>query len=362
MAIESVVHGALPGAVFEFRFFHGNPYHCCVLKATFAFDGEGRLELLDEQPPLVFGDQYSLTCAGADPADPVTTGDLVYQSDLTPYKAATDVFLTGTVRPPNGQPAPRWAGQLVCGNIDKTLMFTGPRSWRKGRAQGWRLSEPAPTDGVPLAYSLAYGGRQRFDLPYAQHKPEMLDMRNPIGRGVLAAHEAKAGIDYPAPQIERPNERLRNDPRHAITPAGFGPLPGHFMERLEFSGTYDEAWRKNVAPNIPLDMNLRYWNGAPRDQQVDPYLMGNETLILTHLLPEPCVEIKLPRLATWAQVEFKDDSEKVAQMWLDTVCVDLDARHLILRWGWLTQFDDAIQRISLHCPRQKAWQTTQEAA
>jgi hypothetical protein len=209
---------------------------------------------------------------------------------------------------------------------------------------------------------LAYGGRQRFDLPYAQHKPEMLDMRNPIGRGVQAAHEAQPGVDYPAPQIEWPDQSVKPDPRKAIAPAGFGPIPGHFMDRLRLSGTYDQAWQDKVAPNIPLDMDLRYWNGAPPDQQIDPYLKGDETLTLVHLLPEACIEIKLPGLAAWAQVEFEDGGERVEPMWLDTVCVDLDARHLILRWGWLTPFDDAIRRISLHCPRQKAWQTTQEAA
>ena len=54
MSIESVIYGDLPGAVFEFRFYHGNPYHCCALKATFAFDAGGELELLEEQPCLLY--------------------------------------------------------------------------------------------------------------------------------------------------------------------------------------------------------------------------------------------------------------------------------------------------------------------
>lgn len=362
MSIVSVVSGELPGAVFEFRFFHGNPYHCAVLKATFAFGDDGRLELLDDQPPLVFGDQYRLDCAGADAADPVTTGDLFYQSDLTPYKTVTDVVVIGTARPPNGQPVPRWAAKIMCGPIDKTLVLTGPRAWRKGALQGWRLSEPSPTDGVSLLYSHAYGGRQRFDLAYAKHRPDMLDMRNPIGRGVLAAHEARPGTDYAAPQIEYPDHPVQDSPARAVPPAGFGPIPGHFMDRLQLSGTYDQAWQEKVAPNIPLDMNLRYWNGAPPDQQADPYLKGNEKLTLAHLLVKPLVEIKLPGLAAWAQIENEDGTQRVERMWLDTVRVDLDARHLILRWGWLTPFDDAIRRISLHCPRQKAWRATPEAA
>lgn len=356
MSIESVIYGDLPGAVFEFRFFHGNPFHCCVLKATFAFDAQGELALLEEQPPLVFGDQYDLDCPGADPNDPVTTGDLIYQSDLTPYKPVTDLLVIGSASAPDGRPVPRWAGQIKCGALSKSVIFTGPRAWQYSKLRGWRLGQPRPTTSVPLRYSLAYGGRADFKLPYAKHKPSNLDMRNPIGRGFQAARQHKAGIDCPAPQIELPDDPLGDDPGHPIAPAGLGPLPGHFMARLALAGTYDQAWRDKVAPNVPLDMDLRYWNGAPADQRIDPYLEGNETLSLIQLLPEPRIDIALPNLLGWAQVDRQDGTKDVDQMWLDTVCVDLDARHLILRWGWLTAFDESIRRISLHCPRQSEWQ------
>ncbi|MGB7989476.1 MAG: DUF2169 domain-containing protein [Candidatus Methylophosphatis roskildensis] len=356
MSIESVIYGDLPGAVFEFRFYHGNPYHCCALKATFAFDAGGELELLEEQPPLVFGDHYDIDIAGGNPQDPVTTGDLLYLSDLTPYKPVTDLLIIGSVSAPGGRPVERWAGQIVCGKLAKALIFTGPRAWRIGRAHGWRLGKPQPTTSVPLRYSLAYGGRARFDIPYAKHKPEDLDMRNPIGRGFLAAREKQIGIDYPAPQIELPEQPVRDDPHHAVAPAGFGPIPGHFMARLNLAGTYDKRWRDEVAPNVPLDMDLRYWNGAPADQQIGPNLEGNETVSLIQLLPEPRIDLELPNLIGWAQVDREDGTKDVQQMWLDTVCIDLDARHLILRWGWLTPFADDIRRISLHCPRQSEWQ------
>lgn len=360
MPIESVIYGDLPGVVFEFRFYHGNPYHCCALKATFAFDEGGRLELLEEQPPLVYGDQYGLDCAGADPQDPVTTGDLLYLSDLTPYKPVTDLYLIGSASAPEGKPVDRWAGMLKCGAISKALIFTGPRAWRYSLARGWRLSEPEPTTSVPLRYSLAYGGRADFTKPYAKHKPRELDMRNPVGRGVQAAREHQSGVDYPAPQIELPEQPVQADPGRAVAPAGFSPLPGHFMERLKLAGTYDKRWRDKVAPNVPLDMNLRYWNGAPADQQIRPYLRGDETVSLVHLLPEPRVDIQLPGLRAWAQVDREDGKKSVERMWLDTVCIDLDARHLILRWGWLIAFDESIhhgiRRIGLHCPAQTEWQ------
>lgn len=360
MSIESVIYGELPGAVFEFRFYHGNPYHCCALKSTFVFDERGELELLEEQPPLVYGDQHALDCPGADPQDPVSTGDLIYLSDLTPYKPLTDLYLIGSASAPNGTPVDRWAGQIKCGALAKALIFTGPRAWHCTKVRGWRLSEPQPTGSVPLRYSLAYGGRAHLDVPYAKHKPDELDMRNPLGRGVLAAREHKAGVDYPAPQIELPEQPVRDDPGRAVAPAGFGPLPGHFMERLKLAGTYDKRWRDKVAPNVPLDMNLRYWNGTPADQQIKPYLIGDETLSLIHLLPEPRLELKLPGLRAWAQVDWESGKKDVERMWLDTVCIDLDARQLILRWGWITPFDEQIRRISLHCPAQSEWQRNSE--
>lgn len=356
MSIESMIYGDLPGAVFEFRFYHGNPFHCCALKATFAFDARGELELLDEQPPLVFGDQYALDCPGADPQDPVTTGDLIYLSDLTPYKPVTDLLVIGSASAPGGQPVERWAGQIHCGKLAKSLIFTGPRAWRYSKLRGWRLGPPQPTTSVPLRYSLAYGGRADFRIPYAKHKPSDLDLRNPIGRGFQAAREHQAGIDYPAPQIELAEDPVCDDPGHAVAPAGLGPLPGHFMARLDLAGTYDQRWRDTHAPNVPLDMDLRYWNGAPTDQQIRPYLAGNETISLIQLLPEPRLDLALPNLIGWAQVDRQDGSQEVEQMWLDSVCIDLDARQLILRWGWITAFDPSIRRIALHCPRQSEWQ------
>jgi hypothetical protein len=47
-------------------------------------------------------------------------------------------------------------------------------------------------------------------------------------------------------------------------------------------------------------------------------------------------------------------------MWLDTVTVNLDARQLILRWGWLIKATPDIRRISLHCPRQENFNAHQQ--
>ncbi|MFE1573451.1 DUF2169 domain-containing protein [Comamonas odontotermitis] len=353
--MNSLIYGDLPGAVFPFEFYNGVIYQCCVMRATFAFDEEGHLELLDDQPALAFGDQYDITIPITDENEVYqTTRDLLYVSDLTPYKPVTDVLVIGSAQAPGGKPAQEWVASVRLGAMNKTVRITGPRYWEKGTLGRWSLTKPEPVTSVPLLYSRAYGGRLRPDVAYADLKPAELDMRNPLGRGFEAAHGGKEDR-YLAPQIEYPQSLAQDDPAQQIEVAGLSPMPGHFWSRLQLSGTYDKEWKDKVAPHIPLDMDLRYWNAAPGDQQVEPFLSGGETLVLDGLLASGTVQLEIPDLIAWTQVDDIHGKQSFEQMSLDTVTVDLDHRHLILRWNWVVQSTPDIRRISLHCPRQDDW-------
>ena len=353
--MNSLIYGELPGAVFPFEFYNGVVYHCCVMRATFAFDEEGRLELLEDQPSLVFGDQYDLTIPITDENEVYqTTRDLLYVSDLTPYKPATDVLVIGKAQAPGGKPVQEWLATVKLGGVYKTVRLTGPRYWERRAFGRWSLTAPEPTASVPLLYSHAYGGRLRPEVPYEELKPEELDMRNPLGRGFDAAHGGKEDR-YPAPQIEYPQSLAQDDPAHKIEVAGLSPMPGHFWSRLQLSGTYDKEWEAKVAPRIPLDMDMRYWNAAPSDQQVEPFVEHGQVLALDGLLASGPVQLEIPNLIAWAQVDDVHGKQSAEQMSLDTITVDLDHRHLILRWNWVVQSTPDIRRISLHCPRQDNW-------
>ena len=357
--MNTLIYGALPGAVFPFEFYNGVKYYCCVMRATFSFDSGGHLELLDDQPELVFGDQYDTTIPITDKNEVYqTTRDLLYVSDLTPYKPVTDVVIVGSAQALGGKPKTEWLATVRLGPINKTVKITGPRYWERRTLGLWRLTEPEPVTSVPLLYSRAYGGRLRPSIPYAELKPSELDIRNPLGRGFEAAHGGKK-TRYPAPQIEYPRSLAKDDPAKVIDVAGLSPMPGHFWSRLQLSGTYDDAWKAKVAPHIPLDMDLRYWNAAPSDQQIDPYLdvsgIDKKMLEIDGLLSTGPVKLQIPDLIAWAQVDDTDGTQSSEKMSLDTITVNLDRRHLILHWNWLTRVDDDIRRISLLCPRQDDW-------
>ena len=353
MPISSIIHGDLPGVVFDFEFFNGVIYHCCALKASFAFDTEGELQILEEQPPLMYGDYFDPDTANAVFENLPATAELLYPSDTTPFKPATDVIVIGKACSPT--PRSEWICGLKIGSISKQLKLTGPRFWSRNYISGWKLSEPSPTIEVPLRYDRAFGGRLYPDKAFESLKPDELSINNPLGLGFFASHSADFGKDYPAPQIEYLDSPIRSDPSKSARVAGFSSVPGSFWSRLQLSGTYDAAWEKSVAPHIPLDMDLRYWNTAPPDQQVSPYLEGSELLSLTGFLASGDVNIKLPNLVGWAQVDYEDGNQEANQMWLDTVIVDLDKRQLNIRWGWLIKENPDIRRIQLACPRQSEW-------
>lgn len=353
MTLPSIIHGDLPGAVFDFEFYNGAIYHCCAMRATFAFDADGELDILEDQPPMMFGDYFDPDTPGAVFDNLMATAELLYPSDTTPYKPATDVLVVGTAQ--SKDPKVAWICELKLGQIRKRLQVTGPRAWTYSRLSGWQLSAPQATTAVPLRYDHAYGGRVHLDKAFADIKPSDLYPDNPLGRGFLASHEATPGLPYPAPQIEYPDSPIQSDPARVARVAGFSPMPPSFWQRLKLSGTYDEAWEKQVAPHIPLDMDLRYWNTAPEDQQVDPYQATQDKLTLSGFLATGDVSMELPSLACWAQVDYADGKQEVNAMWLDTVVVDLDQRHLVMRWGWITKHDPAIRRIQLACPRQDDW-------
>ena len=98
MTLPSIIHGDLPGAVFDFEFYNGTSYHCCAMRATFTFDADGELDILEDQPPMMFGDYFDPDTSGAVFDNLMATAELLYPSDTTPYKPATDVLVVGTAQ------------------------------------------------------------------------------------------------------------------------------------------------------------------------------------------------------------------------------------------------------------------------
>jgi hypothetical protein len=315
----------LPAIVFEQVFYQGNKYHCLVVKATYQWDDEGKLSLAEDQPDLVVQDEYE--------TEPLESS-LRYVTDLVPFKPATDVLITGTAKAPNEKPVKEWVAGIVVGGIKKGVRLVGPRHWQHKTLTGWKLSEPELCNSVHLCWENTWGGK------LADPKSEKdIFWRNPLGKGF----HGKAALDkdktYAAPQIE--------DFVHPITdinseqqPVGFGPMDNFFHDRSRLAGTFDENWQKKIAPSLPQDMDMAFYNVAPRDQIVKDYLSGGENVRLTGLTPHSPFEFTLPRHNMCAVVCYEPNGSDTLNMNLDTVAIDLDERVVTMRWCCLVPFAD----------------------
>lgn len=63
----------------------------------------------------------------------------------------------------------------------------------------------------------------------------------------------------------------------------FGPVARSHKSRLRYAGTYDDAWRQNRMPLLPLDFNHRYNNAAPAAQIAAGFFAGDEVMAIAGL-------------------------------------------------------------------------------
>lgn len=124
--------------------------------------------------------------------------------------------------------------------------------------------------------------------------------------------------------------------------AGFGPIPASWPQRSNLAGTYDDAYVKERWPWFPKDFDYGYFNAAPRDQQLDSYLRGDEDIVLQHLHPEHAMlRTTLPglRVRCFIQVRAANGELRYSepQMRLDTLWIDVDAAKLVLVWRGLAE-------------------------
>ena len=319
--------------VFESRDWDGDDHFVLVLRGTFRIEPGRRLIPEVEQDPVVVADEYY--------GEPVVSS-LRRANDLAPVKPRGELFVTGTARPPGGQPAKRWPVRVQCGSIDKTLRVTGPREWRTSYLTGWRLTDPEPTDAVPLQYELAYGGS-------GEHKGEPVSCEaNPVGRGFFPGRVPPSTDPIPAPQIEDPADPINDVLRKTYKPVGFGPLTPAWPQRLKHAGTYDDDWLENRWPNIPLDFDYQFHNAAPRDQQQEGGFRGDELITLTGCDPARRLETSLPGYSLAASFTDADDYSVAAELALDTVHLDAAARKAWLVWRASILKQASVRKVVTH--------------
>jgi len=283
-----------------------------AVKATFDILPDGRTAISEEQPPVLHLPQHH-----GEPGH----SSIQYDADLVLTKVATDVIVVGQAHAPGGQPVTQLDVGLRVGPIQKVLRVFGDRFWN-----AFGPSAPQPFVSMPLVYERAYGGVDRQSGNPARD----WEWRNPVGTGFAVAGGHAAGLQLP--NVEHPTD-LISSWRDRPQPAGFGAIASHWQPRVAFAGTYDEHWMKTRHPLLAEDLDERYFQSAPADQQVPGFLRGGEAVALVNLSPLGRLVFHLPRIHLGFETRFHGGATVLhKQRQLHTVIIEPDFPRVSLVW------------------------------
>jgi hypothetical protein len=283
-----------------------------AVKATFDIGPDGSTAVAAVQPPVLRIAEHH-----GEPGK----SSIRYESDLLLTKKTTDVLLVGHACAPEGYSVTHADVGFQLGPMQKVLRVTGDRTWG-----AFGASAPRPFERVPLVWERAYGGVDtNSDTPEKDR-----DWRNPIGTGYGLSSRDPAGRTLP--NIEDPNA-LIGSPRDQPAPAGFGAIACHWQPRARSAGTYDDRWMKTRQPLLAEDLDDRYFQCAPADQQAPQFLHGGEPVTLHNLHPKGRIQFTLPKLHLGFETRFHDGSRELHRnRTLHTVILEPDFPRVSLVW------------------------------
>ncbi len=233
---------------------------------------------------------------------------LRFDTDFAVFKPRAECYLAGNAQAPRGVPTPAVEVSFRVGPVLKSLRVTGDRATPE--------SSPAPFTAMPLRWERAFGG--------SSHRA------NPVGVG-LDVVDTPEGRRRPVPNLENPHGTSdRSDPWGAF------PLAMHWSPRDGLVGTYDDRWLRTRWPWLPDDLNWRFYNSAPADQQIDGYWRGDEEVGWQHLHPERTrIRSRLPgETARCFALLRRGDVEEFREvvLRLDTIVIDGDEDAVLCSW------------------------------
>jgi len=295
-------------------FFHDEqhrPLLVCILKATFAFSGDGSVTVADNQDPIYTTDSYS----GSE-----GQSSIAYASDLTLGKPETDVVLTGKAY---SSPTNRFESfiTLRVGSLRKHVLISGRRTWKRVLGSA-RISSPQPFDCIPITYENAYGG---VDESHHESRFHERYIFNPVGKGFFAKKTFKKLSGMELPHFENPEDLISSPD-----------------ERPQPQGTFDDKWHSERMPLYPVDFNRSFFNAAHPDLIYPGYLKGGEPVEIQgtfrNFTNPVCFE--LPVIKPQCIVEADGfDTPQALQLHIETVHLDTENMRLILVTGAAMRID-----------------------
>jgi uncharacterized protein YjbI with pentapeptide repeats len=261
-----------------------------------------------------------LELAGDEFIDDDPNRALWYSSDFAEFKPRTDLLLVGHYYAPPRTQVTHADVVFRVGDFSKRLAVTGSRFWR-ARFLSASMSLPEPLTKLAVSYENSFGGPG-----YA---------KNPLGKGFDEVVLPNGSSIRPLPHLEEPAHLIASR-RSRPDPAGFGPIPLTWPQRLSKAGTYDKAWLKQRWPWFPKDFDASFFNAAPQDQQLQAFLRGDEKISFENLHQVHQVfNATLPGIRVrcfYAEVIGAPVRFEEVPMHLDTLWVNPDTDKLVLVW------------------------------
>ncbi len=331
----------LPGQTPE-----GEPILCVLFKRSYRLRSNTAAARLEHARPLVSGDVY----VGEPARSPVA-----FETDLVPWKVATDIVVNATAYAPDAKPTYDLVASVAVGRHRKDVLVTGDRAAQHRPAGSPVFSEPVRFVSLPLSYDRAYGG---VDV---RSDPSMAAtfLRNPVGRGFVVRNEREAVDGLPLPNVEDPADVLTGerlccghikDWEAQPMPDGLGWFARHWWPRAQLAGTMpgdkalEATLRRAYAKAIPAGlrsqyaqtrvraMDFRFFNGASRGL-VRPFLAGDEVLAFRNLHPAGDVVARLPGEQPLVGLDYGSPTAPPAvAALLHTVMIRLDELEVDLTW------------------------------
>lgn len=323
MTIELI--NSTPFVPFQFESVDANLNHfgVVVLRGTFKIQNRTRLRLCEVQESLLLTDEYF--------GDRVTSS-LRYVSSLAPYKPKTDVLVEAKAYSPSGRPETNWICRIQAnGGIDKSFRVTGPRNWSRKLGSN-RLTSTEPIDCLDVRYEYAFGG---FSEGRNGHKFNP----NPVGLGYgesIARCPQLLPVDLQEPRFNTP-----------IQPQGIGPIAPDWSPRFDFSGTYDDQWKKTRAPYLPLDFSFEFYNAASIGLTFPGFANGDEIFHLSNLSVDRDLSFGLPEIQLITLIELDDGRVFPGPLNLDTIELQVEESKAFLSWRGIYPAHFPIRRIEI---------------
>lgn len=288
-----------------------------AVKGTFAIDRRGGTSPAEAQLPLQRGDAHH--------GEPGVSSVRV-EDESSPMKRGTDVVLVGSA----------WAGgkssvdvTFRVGRLQRVARVFGDRAWYR-TPTGVAISDPVAFTRMPLVWERAFGGKDAA-------AEGAFDARNPIGVGYTTATESDRIDGVRLPNVEDPEAPIAS-PTDRPAPVGFGFVGRHWTPRAALAGTYDDAWKRDRAPLLPLDFDDRFFNGGALVSR--EHLKGGEPVHVIGANETGDLRFDLPAATPDVAMSIRGVARDLTPR-IDTVVVFADDRRVTLIW-----------RATEPCPRE----------